>query len=129
MIGCLTVRSRGCGFESIHSALYPRARHINYCLALVPHKKIHPTWLKNDCLVHNESNQTNIGNHIKNVCIVHRHYHYKYGPRREKACLRWFANNKGADQPAHPHSMISVFVIHLLERVISKLAASEILMF
>ena len=23
-----------------------------------------------------------------------------YGPRREKTCLRRFANNKGADQPA-----------------------------
>ena len=25
-----------------------------------------------------------------------------YGHSREKICLRWFANNKGADQPAHP---------------------------
>ena len=36
------------------------------------------------------------------------------GPRREKPCLRWFANNKGADQPAHPRSLISAFVIRLL---------------
>ena len=34
-----------------------------------------------------------------------------YGPRREKTCLRGFANNKGADQPAHPRSLISAFVI------------------
>ena len=26
-----------------------------------------------------------------------------------------FANNKGADQPTHLHSLISTFVIHLLE--------------
>ena len=32
------------------------------------------------------------------------------GPRREKACLRLFANNTGADQPAHPRSLISAFV-------------------
>ena len=35
----------------------------------------------------------------------------KNGPRREKTCLRGLANNKGADQPAHPRSMISPFVI------------------
>ena len=33
------------------------------------------------------------------------------GPRREKTCLRGFANNTGADQPAHPRSLISAFVI------------------
>ena len=37
-----------------------------------------------------------------------------------------FANNKGADQPAHPHSLISTFVIRLLKSIISKLATSEI---
>ena len=30
-----------------------------------------------------------------------------------------FANNKGADQPAHPRSLISAFVISLLESIIS----------
>ena len=37
-----------------------------------------------------------------------------YGPRREKTCLRVFANNTGADQPAHPRSLISAFVIRVL---------------
>ena len=32
------------------------------------------------------------------------------------------ANNKGADQPADPRSLISAFVIRLLESMISKLA-------
>ena len=48
-----------------------------------------------------------------------------YGPRREKPCLPWFANNKGPDQPAHPHSLISAFVIRLLESIIYRLATSE----
>ena len=39
------------------------------------------------------------------------------------------ANNTGADQPAHPRSLISAFVIRFLKSVISKLAASEILVF
>ena len=34
--------------------------------------------------------------------------------------------NKGADQPAHLHSVISAFVIGLLESTIPKLATSEI---
>ena len=52
-----------------------------------------------------------------------------YGPRREKTCLRRFANNKGADQPAHPRSLISAFLIRFLESTISKLATSEISIF
>ena len=51
------------------------------------------------------------------------------GPRSEKTCLREFANSKGADQPAHPRSLISIFVIRLLNSVISMLAKSEILFF
>ena len=40
------------------------------------------------------------------------------GPRREKPCLRELANSKGADQPAHPRSLISAFVIRFLENFI-----------
>ena len=36
-----------------------------------------------------------------------------------------FANNEGTDQPAHPCSLISAFVIRLLESIISKLATRE----
>ena len=49
-----------------------------------------------------------------------------YGPRRKEPCLPVFANIKGADQPAHPRSLISAFVIRLLESIISKLATGEI---
>ena len=48
------------------------------------------------------------------------------GHRCEKTSLRGFANNKGAYQSAHLHSLISDFVIHLLESIISRLATSEI---
>ena len=47
-------------------------------------------------------------------------------PRLEKTCLRGFVNNTGADQPAHPRSLISAFVIRLLESIISRLATSGI---
>ena len=36
-----------------------------------------------------------------------------------------FENNEGADQPVHSRSLISAFVIHLLESIKSKLAISE----
>ena len=39
------------------------------------------------------------------------------------------ANNTGADQPAHPRSLISAFVISSLESIISRLATSEISIF
>ena len=50
-----------------------------------------------------------------------------YGPRREKTCLRGFANNTGADQPTHPRSLISAYVIRFLESTICTLATGEIL--
>ena len=51
------------------------------------------------------------------------------GPRREKTCLRWFANNKGADQPAHPRSLISAIVVLFLTSIICELATDEISIF
>ena len=39
------------------------------------------------------------------------------------------ANNKGADQLAHPCSLISAFAIHLLNSIIFKLAPIEISLF
>ena len=43
-----------------------------------------------------------------------------------KTCLRGFANNKGTDQPAHMHSLISAFVVRLTESIMSRHSASEI---
>ena len=51
------------------------------------------------------------------------------GPRREKTCLRWFENNTVADQPAHPRSLISAFVIRVLETIMSRLVSSAISIF
>ena len=52
-----------------------------------------------------------------------------YGPRREKTCLWEFANNTGADQPAHLRSLISAFVIRIDESIIRNLATGEISIF
>ena len=54
---------------------------------------------------------------------------YSFGPRREKTCLRRMANNTGSDQPAHPRSLISAFVIRFSESIIYRLAAGEISIF
>ena len=52
-----------------------------------------------------------------------------YGRQREKTCLWEFANNTGANQPAHQRSQISAFVILFLESIICKLATGEISIF
>ena len=52
-----------------------------------------------------------------------------HGPQREKTYLWRFANNTGADQPVHLHSLISTFVIRFLESIICKLATGEISIF
>ena len=60
-------------------------------------------------------------------CIHMQEQYFRHdGPRREKTCLRGLANNKCADQPAHPRSLISAFAFRLLKRIISKLAPSKI---
>ena len=46
------------------------------------------------------------------------------GPSRKKQTFL-YANNKGADQPAHPRILISVFIIRLLENIIYTLAAGK----
>ena len=50
---------------------------------------------------------------------------YNWASTRE-TCFRRFANNKSADQPAHPHSLTRAFVIRFSESIISQNAISEI---
>ena len=49
-----------------------------------------------------------------------------YEPRHEKKVFMPYANNKGADQPAHPHSVISTFVVCCLDSVIPQVFISKI---
>ena len=66
-------------------------------------------------------------------------YHHTYGtrhnkraeiytcePGHEKKCLMSYANNKGVDQAAHPRSLISAFVVHYLDSIISLDSIAEI---
>ena len=48
------------------------------------------------------------------------------GPDHAKTCLISYANNKGADQPAHPRSLISTFVVRCLDSMICILAISKV---
>ena len=41
-------------------------------------------------------------------------------------CLMSYANNKGADQPAHPRSLISAFVVRCLDCIIFLDSIAEI---
>ena len=51
---------------------------------------------------------------------------YIYEPGHEKMCLMSYANNKFADQPAHPRSLISAFVVRCLDSIISLDSIAEI---
>ena len=47
-------------------------------------------------------------------------------PGHKKICLMLYANNKGADQPAHLRSLISAFVVRCLYSIISLDSIAEI---
>ena len=49
-----------------------------------------------------------------------------FEPGHAKTCLMPYANNKGADQPAHPRSLISAFVVRSSDSIISLVSRSEI---
>ena len=49
----------------------------------------------------------------------------KWAPSWENLSVQ-YANNKSADQPAHPHSLISTFVVHCLDSIISLVSVSKI---
>ena len=53
-------------------------------------------------------------------------YSVLYEPHHEQTCFIPYANNKDADQPVHPCSLIIIFVVHFLERKIPVLAESKI---
>ena len=44
--------------------------------------------------------------------------HKQFGPGHAKICHMPYANNNGADQPAHPCSLISTFVVRCLDSMI-----------
>ena len=68
--------------------------------------------------------------YIHDLCVLVEVFVGPYmGLRHEKTCLRCFANNKGADQLAHMHSLISATDIRILENIISELARNRILIF
>ena len=49
-----------------------------------------------------------------------------FEPGHEKTCLMSYANNKDADQPAHPRSLISTFVVCCLDSTRSLDSIAEI---
>ena len=51
---------------------------------------------------------------------------FAFEPGLEKMCLMPYANNKGADQPAHPRSLISAFLARCEDRLITLVYISEI---
>ena len=59
-------------------------------------------------------------------CITGIFILYINEPGHEKMCLMLYANNKGADQPAHPRGLISAFVVRCLDSVMSLVSVTKI---
>ena len=53
--------------------------------------------------------------------LCNKTFNITNGPGREITCLLRFANNTSPDQPAHPASLISAFVICFLKSIIRNL--------
>ena len=53
-------------------------------------------------------------------------YMYACEPGHEKMCLMPYANNKGEDQPAHPRSLVSAFVVRCSDRMVPLVCISKI---
>ena len=49
-----------------------------------------------------------------------------FGPGHPNMCLMAYANDKGADQPAHPRNLISTFVVRCLDSIMPLVSISEI---
>ena len=49
-----------------------------------------------------------------------------YEPHHEKTCLCHMRTTRGADYPAHPHSLISTFIVRCLDSIIPILDESKI---
>ena len=47
-------------------------------------------------------------------------------PRHENTCFMPYANNEGADQPTHPRSLISAFVVRCLDSITPLVVTFEI---
>ena len=59
-------------------------------------------------------------------CFQYEEKIFTFEPRHEKTCLKPYANNKDADQPAHSRSLISTFVVHCLDNIIPILSKAKI---
>ena len=64
--------------------------------------------------------------HDRNRILKSSQPGFVFGPGHAKMCLMPYANNKDADQPAHPRSLISTFVVRcFIDNMICKLALSK----
>ena len=51
-------------------------------------------------------------NHLNHSDLAEVELDQLHEPHHEKTCFCHMPINKGADQPAHPHSLTSAFVVH-----------------
>ena len=74
------------------------------------------------CLLNRELFVLNI---YLSICCISGQFNVSMEHVMRKPVLA-YANNKGADQPAHPRSLTSAFVVRCLDSMIHLLAIAEI---
>ena len=70
--------------------------------------------------------QGDINGFLPQSSLINEFSIYLNEPGHEKMYLMPYTDNKGTDQPAHPHSLISAFVVRCQDRMIPLVYISEI---
>ena len=81
---------------------------------------------KDECIIFSDAIKTKHIVSLSNTLMELAHETKLFEHCHEKTCFIRYANNKGADQPAHLCSLISAFVVRRLDSVVSILAISII---
>ena len=69
-------------------------------------------------LCHDAKRYAELNKKVKKKISLH-YLDNRFEPGHEKMCPMSYANNKGADQSAHPRSLISAFIVRCLDSIIS----------
>ena len=98
--------------------------NIYLCLCVIFNIQINQSWLLNNCFIGGSPYKTFSEGLLTQLLNI-----ISSGPQCGKTCRWGSANNTGTDQLAHQHSLISAFVIRVLESTVSKFATYKILFF
>ena len=95
---------------------------------LVAHLKLTRCMLNKICFYFSNGSVVRKGYGVPDTSYEHSsgRFFLAFEQGHEKTCLMSYVNNKGADQPAHPRSVISAFAFRCLDSVMSLVSVTKI---